>query len=277
MIDGKTQLIAHIGYPTESFRAPMLYNPWFASKGIPAVVVPMGVRPEHFASSFEAIMRLSNLRGALITMPFKVSAMACVDTHSLGAIIAGACNAVVRLPDGRLAADQFDGIGFVSALQRNGLKLQGLRALVCGCGGVGSAIAASLAQAGVGELRLFDIDPRGRDRLAERLREHYPDLRLQLGSNDPDGFDLVCNATPLGMREEDPLAVDPGRLAPTSFVADVVMKREITPLLAAARERGCPIQTGVDMLFEMIPAYLAFFGFPAASSDDIRASSQLRY
>ncbi len=277
MIDGKTQLIAHIGYPTESFRAPMLYNPWFARQGIPAVVVPMGVRPEHFESSFDAIMRLSNLRGALITMPFKVSAMARVDTHSLGAIIAGACNAVVRLPDGRLAADQFDGIGFVRALQRKGLELRGLRALVCGCGGVGSAIAASLAQAGVGELRLFDIDQPSRDRLAARLREHYPELRLQLGSNDPDGFDLVCNATPLGMREQDPLAVDPDRLAPTSFVADVVMKREITPLLAAARERGCQIQTGVDMLFEMIPAYLAFFGFPAASSDDIRASAQLRY
>jgi shikimate dehydrogenase len=277
LIDGKTQLIAHIGYPTESFRAPMLYNPWFASKGIPAVVVPMGVRPEHFESSFEAIMRLSNLRGALITMPFKVSAMACVDTHSVDALIAGACNAVARLPDGRLAADQFDGIGFVRALQRKGLKLQGLRALVCGCGGVGSAIAASLAQAGIGELCLFDVDLEGRERLARRLREHYPDVRLQLGSNDPDGFDLVCNASPLGMREEDPLVVDPGRLAPTSFVADVVMKREITPLLAAARERGCPIQTGVDMLFEMIPAYLAFFGFPAASSDDIRATAQLRY
>lgn len=277
MIDGKTQLIAHIGYPTESFRAPMLYNPWFARKGIPAVVVPMGVPPEHFEAGFDAIMRLSNLRGALVTMPFKAAAMQRVDTHSLGARIAGACNAVVRLPDGQLAADQFDGIGFVRALQRKGLKLAGLRALVSGCGGVGSAIAASLAQGGVGELQLFDIDTEGRDRLAGRLREHFPQLRLRLGTNDPDGFDLVCNATPLGMRDEDPLAFDPSRLAPTSLVADVVMKREITPLLAAARERGCPIQTGVDMLFEMIPAYLEFFGFPAASSDEIRETAQLRY
>ena len=72
MINGRTQLIAHLGYPTETFTAPMIYNPWFASRGINAAVVPMGVRGEDYAAFLAALFRLSNIRGALVTMPHKV-------------------------------------------------------------------------------------------------------------------------------------------------------------------------------------------------------------
>ena len=275
LINGATQLIAHIGYPTEAFRAPMIYNPWFASKAINAIVVPMGVKADDYAAAFEHIFRLTNLRGALITMPHKVATVPLVDSLSVSARIAGACNAVARLPDGSLAGDQFDGIGFVRAAQRKGLRLAGMRVLIAGCGGVGSPIAAALAAANVGEIHLFDIDAQSCERLSQRLHEHYPDLRVATGSNDPDGFDLVCNATPLGMHDDDPLPFDISRLAPTTFVGEVVMKREITPLLAAARSRGCQFQVGTDMLFEMIPAYLEFFGYPAATSDELRAVARL--
>ena len=76
MISGKTTLIAHIGYPTESFKAPMIYNPWFERRGIDAFVVPMGVKAEDFGPGFDAIFRFTNLRGALITMPHKVAVVA---------------------------------------------------------------------------------------------------------------------------------------------------------------------------------------------------------
>lgn len=277
MINGSTQLIAHIGYPTESFRAPLIYNPWFARMGINAIVVPMGVKPKDFASTLASIFAMTNVRGALVTMPHKVATASLVDTLSIAASIAGACNAVVRLPDGSLSGDQFDGIGFVRGLQRKGLHLAGKRVLVAGCGGVGSPIAASLAAAGVGEMHLFDIDVASRERLSQRLRDHYPNLRVVAGSTDPDGFDLICNATPLGMRDDDPLPFDVSRLAPSTFVGEVVMKREITPLLAAARSRGCPFQVGTDMLFEMIPAYLEFFGYPEATPDELRAIANLQY
>ncbi len=277
MINGSTQLIPHIGYPTEAFRAPMIYNPWFASKQINAIVVPMGVKPKDFASTLTSIFAMTNVRGALITMPHKVEAASLVDSLSVTASIAGACNAIARNPDGSLTGDQFDGIGFVRGLRRKGVELTGARALVAGCGGVGSAIAASLAAAGVDELHLFDLDQQTREHLSQRLRTHYPHLRVVAGSTDPDGFDLVCNATPLGMHDEDPLPFDVSRLAPSTFVGEVVMKREITPLLAAARSRGCRYQIGTDMLFEMIPAYLEFFGFPEATPEELRAVATLQY
>ncbi|MGU7783070.1 shikimate dehydrogenase family protein [Burkholderia sp. PU8-34] len=277
MISGKTTLIAHIGYPTESFKSPMIYNPWFEQKGIDAVVVPMGVKAEDYAQSFESIFRFTNLRGALITMPHKVTTVGLVDEVTPAVRIAGACNAVLKRPDGTLLGDQFDGAGFVRGVLRKGRRLEGARVLLSGAGGVGSAIAASLAAAGVAELALYDTRTNTADELAQRLREHYPKLTVRTGSNDPDGFDVVVNATPMGMKEDDPLPFDVARLSPGCFVGEVVMKSEYTPFLRAALDKGCEVQVGTDMLFEMIPAYLEFFGFGTATAEELRRAATIAY
>jgi shikimate dehydrogenase len=277
MISGKTTLIAHIGYPTETFKSPMIYNPWFEQKGIDAVVVPMGVKAEDYAQSLAAITRFTNLRGALVTMPHKVVTVDLVDEVTPAVRIAGACNAVLKRPDGTLLGDQFDGAGFVRGVLNKGRTLKGARVLVSGAGGVGSAIAASLAAAGVGELALYDTRAESAEGLAQRLREHYPALTVRTGSNDPDGFEVVVNATPMGMKEDDPLPFDIARIAPGCFVGEVVMNSEYTPLLRAARDKGCEVQVGTDMLFEMIPAYLEFFGFGSATAEELRRTAAIAY
>ena len=277
MISGKTTLIAHLGYPTESFKAPMIYNPWFDKHGIDAAVIPMGVKPEDYATSLKAILRMSNVRGALVTMPHKVVTNSLVDEITPTARIAGASNAILRRPDGTLLGDQFDGAGFVRGVERKGLALKGKRVLVSGNGGVGSAIAASLAAAGVAQMALYDGFDASSQSLAARLRAHYPALEIGTGSNDPAGFDLIVNATPLGMKPGDPLPFDMDRVAPSTFVGEVVMKEEMTPLLLAARAKGCAFQLGTDMLFEMIPAYLEFFGFGTATPEELRAVATLKY
>jgi shikimate dehydrogenase len=277
MISGRTRLIAHVGYPTESFKAPMIYNPWFERCGVDAVVVPVGVQVADYPAVLGALARVTNLRGALVTMPHKVATLGLVAEASPAARIAGACNALLLRDDGSWLGDQFDGEGFVRGVVRKGFTTRGCRALVAGAGGVGSAIAASLAAAGVAELTLFDRDPATAEALRGRLLEHYPELVVQTGSADPAGQDLVVNATPLGMRDDDPLPFDVARIAATTFVGEVVMKTEITPLLRAARDRGCRIQVGTDMLFEMIPAYLEFFGMPVATADELRAVARIEY
>ena len=102
-------------------------------------------------------------------------------------------------------------------------------------------------------------------------------IDVRVGSNDPAGYALVVNGTPLGMNPGDALPVDPSRLSADTFVGEVVMKQEITPLLRAAIDRGCPYQVGTDMLFEMIPAYLEFFGFGTATPDELRAVARVSY
>ena len=277
MISGTTQLIAHLGYPTESFKAPMIYNPWFEKRGIDAVVVPMGVKPGDYAGTLAALARVTNLKGALVTMPHKVTTLSLADEITPTARIAGACNALLLRPDGTWLGDQFDGAGFVRGLLRKGRTLRGARVIVSGAGGVGSAIAASLAAEGVAQLSLFDTYAASAEGLAERLRAHYPQLVVQTGSNDPAGFDVVVNATPLGMKEGDPLPFDVARIDAGAMVGEVVMKTEYTPLLQAALAKGCGVQVGTDMLFEMIPAYLEFFGYGTATADELRAVAQIKY
>ena len=277
MITGKTTLIAHIGYPTEVFKAPMIYNPYFEQAAIDAVVVPMEVRGDDYAEFLRGLFRMTNIRGALVTMPHKVTTVALLDEVTPTVRVAGSCNAILKRPDGTLLGDLFDGSGFVRGAQRKGCRLQGAKALVVGSGGVGSAIAASLAAAGVASIRLFDADPAAAEALGGRLCEHYPALAVDTGSNDPAGHDVVVNATPLGMKDGDPLPFDVARIAAGTFVGEVVMKEEYTPLLRAAMDKGCPVQVGTDMLFEMIPAYLEFFGFPTTSPENLRAVSRIRY
>lgn len=276
-VNGQTELIAHLGWPTHAFKAPMIYNPYFESIGVNSLVVPMGCKPENFAQVLRAVFRLENVRGALITMPHKVSVVDLVDEVTPTVQVAGSCNAVKRLPDGRLAGDMFDGEGFVRGLRRKGMQLRGARALVVGSGGVGSAIAASLAAAGVGTLSLYDLNDDVALSLAERLRTHYPAVAVSTGSKDPAGFDLVVNGTPLGMNPGDPLPVDVDRIAPHAFVGEVVMKTEMTAFLTAAQARGCRIQVGTDMLFEMIPPYLEFFGYPSTTPETLRSVARLEY
>ena len=276
MISGTTTLIAHVGYPTHSFKSPLIYNPWFEKNGIDAVVVPMGVKAEEYPEFFKYLFKLTNIRGALITMPHKVTTIRLVDEITPTVQIAGAANAVLLRDDGTLLGDQFDGAGFVRGVERKGFPLAGKRALVVGNGGVGSAIAASIAAAGVSALGLFDPDKESSEALAARIDEHYPQIRIDTGSSDPQGYDIVVNATPLGMNDGDPLPMDVDRISPDTFVGEVVMKQQITPFLQAAKDKGCRIQVGTDMLFEQIPAYLEFFGFGTATPEQLRAVSPIK-
>jgi len=277
MISGKTTIIAHLGYPTETFKAPMIYNPYFEKAGIDAVVVPMGVRPDDYADVLKALFRLTNIRGALVTMPHKMTTVALLDEVTPTVKIAGSCNAILRRPDGTLLGDMFDGAGFVRGVERKGRRIAGSRALVVGSGGVGSAIAASLAAAGAARIGLYDASANTAEALAGRLRDHYPTLDVAFGSADPSEYDIAVNATPLGMKESDRLPMDVSRLKPSTFVGEVVMKNEITPLLQAAKQKGCSIQVGTDMLFEQIPAYLEFFGFGTTTPEELRAVAAIRY
>ncbi|MFO1193240.1 MAG: ThiF family adenylyltransferase [Rhodoferax sp.] len=277
MINGSTEVIAHVGYPTHAFKAPMIYNPYFEQAGINAVVVPMGIRPEDYPVALRTLFRMSNIRGALVTMPHKITTVSLMDEITPTARVAGACNAVRRDADGRLIGDMFDGAGFVRGVLRKGLALRGARVLVVGSGGVGCAIAASLAAEGIAAIRLYDVQRASAEALAGRLRQQYPALEVHTGSNDPSGCNLVVNATPMGMNAGDPLPLDVARLTPDTFVGEVVMKQEMTAFLTAAQARGCRVQIGSDMLFEQIPAYLEFFGFPTTTPEHLRAVARLAY
>lgn len=277
LISGRTRIIAHLGVPTASFTAPMVFNPYFADRDVDVVVVPMGCSAADYPEFLRLVFRLTNIAGALVTMPHKVTTVALLYEASAMVAVCGACNAVRRDGSGRLVGDMFDGEGFCRGVRGRGRAIAGASAIVAGAGGVGSAIAAALARHGLARIALHDVRGGAADALAARLAAHFPALVCTTGATDPAGFDIVVNATPLGMNAGDPLPLDVDRVDRSAFVGEVVLKPAATPFLAAARARGCTTQGGSDMLFEQVPAYLEFFGLPTTSADELRRLAKIQY
>ena len=255
-LDGATRLNLILGDPIAQVKSPGGLTRVMAARGYNGIVVPGHVTAEELDAFVTAAKLLHNLDGIVVTVPHKFAAARHCDRLSDRARILGAVNVLRREGDGGWAGEMLDGAGFVAALRRAGGEPKGRRALLVGAGGAGSAIAAELLASGVAALAIHDADAARRDALMARLGPAWPGIPISAGSDDPAGFALVVNATPAGMRERDPLPVHAERLDQDAFVGDVVTVPEITPLLAAARGRGCGISTGVAM-FEAQAALLA--------------------
>jgi len=138
---------------------------------------------------------------------------------------------------------------------------------VVGLGAVGGAIAGALCEAGVGRLLLTEIQRARIDAAIDRLSRHYPDIPVAEVATPPKGIHVAVNATPLGLRPEDPLSFDPLVLSPDVVIADVIMTRAETPLLHHARTHGRRIHHGRHMLDHQVPLYLDWFGIDAKDVD----------
>lgn len=258
-ITGRTRLFALLGDPIEQVRAPALLNPLLRTLGVDAVLVPVHVRPEDLAEVVRGLQKTRNLDGMLVTVPHKVDVLRHADVHSDAATIAGSANALRREPDGSWHADNFDGAGFLHGLIAAGHDPRDRRVTLVGTGGAGSAIAAALLGGGVAHLGLHDADETRAKETAARLEPHWPGRVAAAGTPDLAGADVVVNATPLGLRQDDPLPFDPTALRPGAVVADIIMKPKETRLLRAAASQGLAVHFGAPMLDEQIALYRGYF------------------
>jgi len=258
---GKTRLYATIGFPVAQVKSPEVLNTIFAAEGIDAIMLPFEVKPEHLHATIEGLKRLGNLDGMLVTVPHKFAVVNHVDVKSEMADLAGSVNALRRDEQGRWVGENFDGRGFVAGLIKQGYPVDGRSVVLVGTGGAGVAIAPALLDAGASRIRLVDIEAGKALALASRLRTIWPD-RVEVCQHPSfDGAEIVVNATPLGLRENDPLPFDPNQLAMTTLVADIIMKPAETPLLREAAKIGLKTHAGIHMLTEQIGLYRGFFRF----------------
>lgn len=174
MINGHTKFLTLLGDPIHSVKAPMIYNPYLREQHINTILLPIEVTSAEFSMVLKSLMLIKNFVGSLITMPHKVNAVDLVDELNTTAKIAGSCNAIKLANDGKVIGDMFDGEGFIRGIIRKGIQPAGKKALVVGSGGVGSAIAASLAVAKVAKLCLIDTRVEITQALVTRLKAYYP-------------------------------------------------------------------------------------------------------
>jgi shikimate dehydrogenase len=102
--------------------------------------------------------------------------------------------------------------------------------------------------------------------LARAVAASFPSVETEALTQDRYDVDILANATPLGLRDGDPLPCDPSRIAPSTIVTDVIPKPDVTPLLAAAQARGCRIVTGREMVEGQAALVAAFLGLGERSS-----------
>lgn len=257
MLSGETRVFVIIGHPIAQVKAPAGMTKGFAERGRNAIVVPIHVLPEDVDGFIDALGPIRNIDGIIATVPHKFAARRHCATVSARAQLLESANVVRRNADGSWHGDMTDGLGFVAAMMQTGCRPQGQRALLVGAGGAGSAIGLQLLDSGVAELAIHDMDEAKRGSLIAKLSGMHPG-KLIAGSVDPTGFGIVANATPMGMKDGDPLPVEAAKLKPETFVGDVITLPEVSPLLEAARRIGCKTQTGVGMFLAQRELMLDF-------------------
>ncbi|MFC7397806.1 shikimate dehydrogenase family protein [Chelatococcus sp. GCM10030263] len=258
MLNGETRIFVIIGHPIAQVKAPAGMTKGFAERGRNAAVIPIHVLPEHVDAFIDALEPIRNVDGIIATVPHKFAARRHCASVSKRANLLDSANIVRRNPDGAWYGDMTDGLGFVRAMMQTGCQPEGKRALLVGAGGAGSAIGLQMLDSGVAELAIYDMDRARRDALIEKLSSVHPG-KVMAGSTDPAGFDIVANATPMGMKQDDPLPIDAENLKAGTFVGDVITVPEVSPLLEIARRIGCRTQTGVGMFLAQRELMLDFF------------------
>ncbi|MCP3467126.1 shikimate dehydrogenase [Bradyrhizobium sp. CCGUVB23] len=245
-LSGATRLYVIVGDPIAQVRSPAGLTAAFAARGHDGILVPVQVAPADLSDFLAVATRLKNLDGIVATIPHKFACYQACASATDRAHFLRTVNLMRRRADGGWHGDMVDGLGFVGAARANGIDPEGMRSLLVGAGGAGSAIALALVEAGVREIAVHDASAERRDVLIEQLNR-LGKGRALAGSADPTGFDFVANATPAGMGEGDPLPVDVARLAPSTYCGCVITKPEVSPFIAAARKVGCVTATGTDM------------------------------
>jgi shikimate dehydrogenase len=256
-LSGATRVHIIVGDPIAQVKSPFGMTQAFELNGKDAICIPAQVPPKDLKQWFEGISLARNVEGIIVTIPHKFDCHALCATHSPRADFLGAVNTIRRNADGSWHGDMFDGLGYVKAIESKGFDLQNKKALLVGAGGAGSAIAHAMVLAGVSELAIHDENTERRESLIQRLNT----LKLghvKAGSPNPTGCDVAINATPMGMRVGDSSPIEIDAITSNMFIGCVITAPAITPVIAAARAKGCNTSTGADMFVQVRELMLQF-------------------
>jgi shikimate dehydrogenase len=259
---GRTRLLGLIADPLVQARSPGLANAALARRGRASeyVLLPLQVASGDLEVVVAGLRRIGTFAGAIVSMPHKETIAPLLDELTPEARLVGAVNVVRRDSDGRLSGTTLDGEGFVAGLAAAGHDVAGKRVLLCGAGGAGAAIAFALVKHGCASLAIENRTRLRAELLAARIGDVFPYGEVTVGVRPGTTYDVAVNATSLGMHDGDPLPLSDATIDASALIAECVVTREVTPLLAAARARGRAVHGGLAMLEAQIELLLDFMG-----------------
>jgi shikimate dehydrogenase len=256
-VTGKTKITGIFGYPIGHTLSPLMHNAAFKTLGLDTAYVAFKVLPEDLPYAIQAIRSL-NLLGVNITVPHKEKVIPLLDKIDKEAAFIGAVNTVTN-SEGILTGYNTDGRGFISSLSEEGISIDGKDIVIIGAGGASRAISYYLSE-GASRLSLFDIDKPKAEKLVTDLKEIRNNVFLLEKIEDIAKPDIVINATPLGLKPDDPLPLNPDSIVPEMIICDLVYKK--TDFLKEAEKKGAKNLNGSGMLlWQGVLAFELWTGF----------------
>ena len=271
----RVPLAGVIGSPVAHSRSPKLHGHWLKRYGIAGHYVPLDIAQADLREVLTALPK-AGFVGCNVTIPHKETVLALADIVTDRAALIGATNTLIFLPDGRLHADNTDGLGFLASLRQGAPDWDAGDgpAAVFGAGGAARAIVAALLEAGAPEIRL-----------ANRTRARAETLRQEFGAKVHvcdwtqaaemmSGAATVVNCTAPGMKGRPDLVLPIEALDPAAVVTDLVYTPLRTAFLDAAAARGCTTVDGLGMLLhQAVPGFERWFGQRPEVDDAARAAA----
>lgn len=251
---GKADVFVMLAHPVGHAKSPGLFNEVMERENLDSLMVPVTCNPEDFDTFWDGLTAMENLKGMIISVPFKSLAFEKCHSAEPRAERVKSANSVLRMPDGTWHADNFDGVGFIQGLRSAGISVKDKSVLQVGAGGAGASIAYCLAEEGARAITISDVIASRAGALVTLVRQAIPACTVTTGKPDPRGADVVVNATPVGLKPDDPYPLDVHRLSPEMTVVDIIMDPVETKLLKYAKDLGCRVQYGQPMLDRQMQA-----------------------
>lgn len=252
VINGKTQLFGLLGFPVEHTASPIMHNAAFMFLNINAVYLPFPVEPDNLKKAVSGLRALGIL-GVNVTIPHKQKIIPYLDSLAKEAKIIQAVN-TIEIIDGKLIGHNTDGIGFIRALKKEAnFYFKDKTVFLAGAGGAGYAIATQCVLEGASQIGIYEKNIKRANNLVELLSHINGECELHVLRNEDVGeylgySDIAINATPLGMKPNDPSTFDVRLLNKNAIVYDVVYNVPQTTLIKNALQLGIKAYGGLSML-----------------------------
>lgn len=250
-IDNNTKIFGLLGCPVRHSLSPVMHNAAFGELGINAVYLCFEVRPEDLKGAVGGLKALG-ISGANVTVPHKVEIINLLDELEDEVKSIGSVNTVKNL-EGRLIGFNTDGIGFIKSLKEDlDIEPKAKNFFIFGAGGAGRAVGFNLAKEGANQIYFFDAIKMRAEKLVERLREQFQNCTIssvsQISPSTFEVVDVIINATPQGMKEEDFLLFDLNFVSPKTAIYDLIYNPKETKLVKEAKKRKLKAVNGLGML-----------------------------
>jgi shikimate dehydrogenase len=242
-ITGNTRITGLFGYPVEHSLSPPMHNAAFDHLGLDFCYLTFSVHPDFLKAAVESVRAL-DMVGVNLTVPHKETVIPLLDSLDDEAAFIGAVNTIVN-SEGKLTGFNTDGRGFLRSLKEHNIHSENKNILIVGAGGASRAISYYLSKTAF-QLHLFDIDRNKSDKLISDLGSKVKNVFVLPKLNNLEKYEVLVNATPLGLKKNDPLPFDVSALTDHQVVCDLIYKN--TRLLDHAAQRGCRTLDGSGML-----------------------------